>query len=103
MTPGVWYYVEEEFKAQSGPGIADGEYRLWFVQEGDDTSAPVIESTGLNLGNVKYASLWGNHQHFTNSSGYWYIDDLKISNTRIGPTSPSGESIAPPQPPTITE
>lgn len=99
MIPGVWYYVEEEFKAQTSAGVADGEYRLWFATAGEETDTPVIEQSGLNLGVVKSASLWGNHQHFTDSSGYWYIDDLKISNVRVGPMAASGENIAPPESP----
>ena len=98
---GVWYYIEQEFKAQSGPGMYDGEYRLWFYESGKESSIPVIEVTDIALPPVDDTSFWGNHQHETDSSGYWYIDDMKISNTKIGPTGATRTNIAPPMPPVL--
>ena len=86
MKTGVWYYVEEQFKANSDPTTSDGEYRLWFAESGKEAVKPVIELTGLDISPVKAASLWGNFQHHEDASGYWYLDDLAISTTRIGPT-----------------
>ena len=85
LEKGVWYYLEEQFKAETSDSADDGEYRLWLAKSGEETNVPQIELTGLNLGGVKKASLWGNHQHDKDSTGYWYIDSFKISNSRIGP------------------
>jgi hypothetical protein len=98
---GIWYYIEQEFKAQSAPGMSDGLYRLWFSEAGQETDTPLIELNGVELPPVKNTSLWGNLQHFEDSVGYWYIDDIKISDTRIGPTDGSGKTVAPPNPPVI--
>ena len=81
---GVWYYVEQEFKAESAPGAADGAYRLWLAKSGEETDTPVLEVTGLTMPPVDATSFWGNVQHWTHSYGVWYIDDMKIANTRIG-------------------
>jgi len=98
--PGIWYYVEQEFRAESAPGKGDGAYRLWVAKSGEETSKPIVEVTNITLPPVKNTSLWGNHQHFTDSFGYWYIDDFAISDTRLGPTSATGVNIAPPMSPT---
>ena len=87
IEPGTWYYLEEQFKAETSSGANDGEYRLWFSKSGSETNLPFIEWVGIGLKPVKNASLWGNHQHFKDANGYWYIDDFKIANIRIGPES----------------
>lgn len=87
-----WYYIEEEFKAETSDMANDGEYRLWISEDGSISLSPVIDISGLDLGVVKAASLWGNHQHFEDSLGFWYMDDFKISTTRNGPV---GGSIRP--------
>ncbi len=83
----TWYYIEEEFKAESYDGASDGEYRLWIAKDGEDPGDPIIDQKGLHLGTIRYAgaSLWGNHQHWNDCKGYWYIDDIKIATSRIGP------------------
>jgi hypothetical protein len=93
----TWYYYEEEFRAETGEAANDGEYRLWIAKSGDEVDQPVVELTGLDLGPVEKASLWGNHQHSEDSHGFWYLDDLEISDVRIGPAG------APPMPPTETQ
>lgn len=96
----TWYYIEEQFKSATKNLAVDpsgktyhsnGEYRLWFCEAGkeDTTGAtPVLEVTGLKLppltgGRGTHISLWGNVQHKVDTSGYWYMDDIKISDTKI--------------------
>lgn len=98
---GVWYYIEQEYEAQSGPGIYDGAYRLWLYESDKESSIPILEVTNLALPPVGDTSFWGNHQHETDSYGSWFIDDIKISNSKIGPTSNTGGDIAPPMPPVV--
>lgn len=97
VEPGIWYYLEEEFKAETALGANDGEYRLWFSKSGEETDTPIIEWVEIGLKPVARASFWGNHQHFEDSHGYWYIDDFKIGSVRAGPAGGS-----PPLPPTVT-
>ncbi|MDH5387411.1 MAG: hypothetical protein OEY06_03050 [Gammaproteobacteria bacterium] len=100
VVPGVWYYIQEEFKARTAPDKNDGEYRLWFAEAGQESTTPVYELTGSSLSTVIAPSLWGNHQHWEDATGFWYIDDIKFSNVSIGPTAPDGSTIAPPKAPT---
>jgi hypothetical protein len=93
----TWYYIEQEFKAQSEPGALDGEYRLWFYEAGSESATPVLELTGLNLppvygGTGQHMSLWGNVHHEKNTYGAWYMDDFVISNTYNGAVSGSSAS-----------
>jgi hypothetical protein len=96
-----WYYIEEEFKAESSPGAADGAYRLWFSKSGEEniSTPPLVNVTGLTLPVLDRTTLWGNFQHTVHSYGHWYIDDIKISDTRVGPTLYSGKNISPPMHP----
>ena len=87
---GNWYYVEQEYKSESSVGASDGAYRLWFAKSGEETTTPLVELTGIPLppirgGSGSHMSLWGNFGHDKNTYGAWYIDDLVISNTKIGP------------------
>ena len=91
---GVWYYVEEEFKSESSLNAADGIYRLWLSKSGEEQTTPLIE--------VQKQTFWGNFQHWSDSFGYWFIDDFKISDSRIGPTSGFGASLAPPSSTNLT-
>lgn len=99
----IWYYIEEQYKAATvkifdDNGNAtkynnDGEYRLWFAESGSeptDKNSPILELTKLTLppiigGKGTHISFWGNTQHKTDNHGYWYIDDVKISNAWNGP------------------
>lgn len=99
---GKWYYIEEEYKAEtytikttlesdgnitvnSYKGNSNGEYRLWFAESGKESAVPLINIKNLSLppiigGKGTHVSLWGNEGHDTHSRGSWYIDDVKISN-----------------------
>ncbi len=96
--PGVWYYLEEEYRAatldDSGRKFRhDGVYRLWIAADngkGIDAGPPVLTVTGLDLppiagGRGQHISFWGNIQHDSDTRGYWYMDDIKIADRRIGP------------------
>ncbi len=96
--PNTWYYMEEEYRAATpdlnadpNGGIfkANGEYRLWFARSGEESPEPVLEVTNLTMppirGGGKSASFWGNVQHMQDTRGYWYMDDIKISDKKIGP------------------
>lgn len=112
----VWYYVEEEYKASTFNNTTneynfDGEYRLWVSKSGEETNTPVHEATGLQLpglsgGGGTHISLWGNVQHWINNRGSWYMDDIKISDTRVGwddidLVTNSGTNVPPPKSPGI--
>lgn len=105
---GVWYYIEQEYKAETYTttkvsvdpgdgsvtidgysGDGNGEYRLWFAKSGEETDTPALEVKGLSLppmtgGGGNHMSLFGNEGHHFHTRGSWYMDDIKISNTRIG-------------------
>ncbi len=99
---GVWYYIEQEFKAESTPGAADGMYQLWFSKAGEEVNSPALSITGLTLPPVSEASFWGNVQHTSHSYGIWYIDDIIISDSRIGYSlDPVRASPLPPKSPGI--
>ena len=99
--PGIWYYIEEQYKAATPDLEADadghiyqanGVYRFWFSPAGEESDKPVLEITGLRMpplsgGRGKHASFWGNFQHMQDTRGYWYMDDIKISDHKIGKTS----------------
>lgn len=103
---GVWYYIEQEYKAETYTmtttvtngqvtvdtykGNGDGAYRFWMTKSGEPDGPPLIDLTGIPLpplkgGTGKHMSFWGNFQHVSHSRGTWYMDDIVISNTRVGP------------------
>lgn len=89
-----WYYIEEEFKRESSVGASDGEYKMWIAKDGTDPGNPVVDQTGLSLQQINVGtgmSIIGNWPHTNDASGYIYIDDISIANTRIQPVS--GESV----------
>lgn len=112
---GVWYYVEEEYKAATVKTVdpttgkateynADGAYRLWFGKSGEEPvfDNPTFELTNITLppitgGNGTHISFWGNVQHHTHARGSWYIDDVIISNTWNGAVPFNGKNVAPPK------
>lgn len=122
---GVWYYIEQEYKSETYTvgsvdvdskgtvsvtnyvGNGDGEYRLWFAKSGESTigTPPIIQETGLGLppmlgGKGPHMSLWGNEGHSLHARGSWYMDDIVISDARIGPmATPVGLNTAPPRAP----
>ena len=109
---GVWYYVEEEYKAATSnlavPGTynPDGAYRLWFGKSGQEPKFenPTFELTGIPLppitgGDGQHISFWGNMQHWTHSRGSWYMDDIKISDSFNGPVAGGVNNTATPKPP----
>ncbi len=102
---GKWYYIEEEFKAESSPAAGDGEYRLWFSEsgkEGSDGSTPILELTGLFLPVADYVTFWGNFQHHSHTTGRIYLDDIKIAtDTKIGSKTSDHPSTSPPTSPII--
>jgi hypothetical protein len=86
-----WHYIEEMFKSESSSGAADGEYKLWFARDGEDPGAPVKTLTGKSLkpitgGSGGGMSIWGNSQFYEDRAGYAYVDDIVVSDTRVGPT-----------------
>ena len=105
----TWYYIEIEaksstFNTTTGEYNLDGEYRLWFAKSGEETDTPIVEEKGLQLPALAAGggstSLWGNNQHAMNDFGSWYMDDLVISDTRVGWISnPVGNNTAPPASP----
>ncbi|MEJ2613242.1 MAG: hypothetical protein P8179_25145 [Candidatus Thiodiazotropha sp.] len=117
----TWYYMEEQFKAATQDLDADpsgntykhdGEYRLWFSKSSEAKTVgatPILVVTDLALppinpnGNSRgtHISLWGNNQHMVHAYGHWYMDDIIISDSPIGPASPPGPNNAkPPEAPT---
>ena len=96
----------------------DGAFRLWIKKSGQEgliTDPPTVTLTGLRFppivgGSGTHISFWGNIQHSEHTRGSWYIDDMRIADTRIftfnadgSSVNPaSGKNIAPPTPPTIT-
>jgi hypothetical protein len=105
MIPNTWYYIQEQFKAQTEDGKNDGEYRLWFAKSGEETITPVYEIAGISLSIVSRPSMWGNFQHLRpgdDPTTSWYIDDIKISNVSIGPTAADGSKVHPPKAPIIS-
>ncbi len=109
---GQWFYLEEEYKASTfntstGEYNPDGEYRLWFAKSGQETDTPVLDERGLTLpalsgGGGTHMSLWGNQQHDDHLVGNWYMDDIEISDTRIGwIANPVSSNTQPPSPPPI--
>ncbi len=116
----IWYYIEEEFKAATPDLItdpsgntynSDGEYRLWFSKSNDSTT--VGATPRLNITNLKmpptsinagetYISFWGNVQHSVHSRGHWYMDDMTISDVKIGPAASTGSNnLSPPSTPIL--
>lgn len=117
MERGVWYYIEEEFKAatqdlatdSTGETYnSDGAYRLWFSKSG---SEPLQANPSFELNNVSLPilkggagtqiSFWGNNQHHTHSRGSFYIDDVRIADTWGGPVTLDGTNTSPPKAPTV--
>jgi hypothetical protein len=109
---GVWYYVEIQYKTStfdsaSGEYNSDGEYRLWFAKSGEETNTPIVELTNLQLPALDAGgnsiSFWGNIQHYNHLFGSWYIDDVVISNTRVGfsDVARDGSNIAPSKSPEV--
>ncbi|MBT8439720.1 MAG: hypothetical protein KJO91_08335 [Gammaproteobacteria bacterium] len=100
---GVWYYVEEEYKASTS-GNQNGEYRLWFGESGKEPvnqADHLLEVTGLNLDPVYNTSLFGNISTQDNRYGHLYFDDISISHSWNGPVRSDlrVQSIPPPKPP----
>ncbi len=95
----------------------DGAFRLWLKKSGQEgliTDPPSIELTAIRLppilgGAGTHISFWGNIQHSVHTRGSWYIDDIRIADTRIftfnadgstiNPTT--GKNVAPPSPPAV--
>jgi hypothetical protein len=111
---GVWYYLEEEYKAATVATVSpltyntDGEYRMWLSPSGQEpgVGSPTIEVLNLDLPTIggndsTHISLWGNLQHWTHARGSWYMDDIKISGTFNGPVLKTGTNTATPLPPTV--
>ena len=107
---GVWYYVEigvksSTFDSASGEYNTDGEYKLWFAKSGEETNTPVYETKSLQIPAISAGggsiSLWGNIQHNKDLFGSWYMDDLVISDQRVGFTDVArdGRNVAPPKSP----
>ncbi|MDH5764691.1 MAG: hypothetical protein OEZ38_01655 [Gammaproteobacteria bacterium] len=108
---GVWYYIEEQYLAESSEGAGDGAYRLWFAKAGSEpvsqTGTALIEATGLTLPPIigsdtktSDISFWGNFQHSVHAVGSWYMDDIIISDTWSGAAAGGGSNKLPPNPPT---
>jgi hypothetical protein len=84
-----WYYVEEQFRRESAVGASDGQYRLWVAEDGSSSGSPVVQKNGLPLQEILSSSgggmsIGGNWQHYTDSSGFIYFDDIEISRGRVG-------------------
>ena len=127
---GEWYYIEEEFTSETytatvtektdlkGTGLGtyevtnylgqdDGTYRLWMAKSGEPVGAPLVELTNIPLPPLRggsfeeHMSFWGNFQHQTHSRGVWFIDDVIISDSPIGPiANPVSTGKATTKPPT---
>ncbi len=113
---GVWYYIEEQYKAATQDLVTDptgntyntdGEYRMWISKSGEEDTVgatPIIELTNITMPPIRgggglHMSFWGNIQHWVHTRGSWYLDDYVISNAKIGKATGGNTDIAPPSSP----
>ena len=92
-----WVYFEEVFTRESSSGASDGRYRLWVSPADAYSPEPIRDEQGLEIGKLIDMSFNGNFQHYTDSSGYVYFDDLKIGNEYAGPVLSKARADHPPQ------
>jgi hypothetical protein len=89
-----WWYVEMEVKNETSSGANDGEFRFWACRSIENPGNPIIEQTSLDIDSIRVSdgmSLMGNIQHDNTISGYIYIDDVKVADSRIGHQSSSAD------------
>jgi hypothetical protein len=97
-----WVCVETQTTTNSGPGVANGIIRAWIngTPVLNDTSRVLLESvdTGTYPGTKTIGA------YTQNGLGRIFYDDLAVGDTRIGcgATPPPGDTIPPPQVPTLT-
>jgi hypothetical protein len=88
---GLWYYVEEEYQASNPADAENGVYRLWLAEAGEEPSneagTNILEVQGLKLPSVNGTSLFGNISTTSHRFGFYYIDDIRISNAWNGPVT----------------
>ena len=87
---------------------SDGVYRLWFSKSGDEPgkTTPTLELLNLTLppivgSNGTHISFWGNLQHWADTYGSWYIDDVIVSESFNGSVPYTRTDKAAPMPPTM--
>lgn len=124
---GIWYYIEQEYQAEtytmsshindgtvivdSYTGDGNGAYRLWFGKSGEepDRDNPTLEVENIPLppmlgGDGTHMSLWGNQGHDLHTRGSWYMDDIVVSDTYIGPVAtPDGSNTRAPSAPVAAQ
>lgn len=94
---GHWYYVEQAYTSSTTESSLDGRYRYWInkitydpiTQQMQVPEFPEaqFDITGFNLSSVrKFGGLAipGNWPHYNTISGFMYLDNVVVSNARIG-------------------
>ena len=86
----IWYYMEVEYASSSVPSAEDGILRVWWSEAGSepsDSTTPDLEITNnvlTEISNSAKLALWGNNQHFNDTTGSINIDNVIISDTWNG-------------------
>jgi hypothetical protein len=97
----LWYYVEEEYQASNPADAENGVYRLLLAEAGEEPSnesgTNILEVQGLKLPSVSSISMFGNVSTDSHRFGFYYLDDIKISNdwnspVTIGLRSPANKT-----------
>lgn len=94
----TWYYIEEVWQRESSPLSNDGQYWLYFSEDGGSSEDPLVHRDGVRFGRLLSMSIHGNWQHVTDVKGYVYFDNIKIAQYRTGPVGSDKVSAKPARP-----